>query len=235
MSQQKKAPWDRNNKYWCNYCRIFVHDNKTTRNLHDSGAKHKDNVQKFLRQIQKDEEARNQAEKKLDAQLKSIESAATISYNKDIGTHSTEAVPSATSKDKLSSSAKSTEKPLGASKKKEPVVAEADTKPSRPDDVGIVGAWQVVEEVEEVVASESQQPAHTQNLRGAEWLDQEEDTSDRLHEFDIKEMTVSNLTEHGEEETQPPPTGASDSAAMSSLFKKRRAPTNRNTRKQQKL
>ncbi|KAJ2025967.1 hypothetical protein H4S03_008744 [Coemansia sp. S3946] len=236
MSHQKKAPWDRNNKYWCNYCRIFVHDNKTTRNLHDSGTKHKDNVQKFLRQIQKDEEARNQAEKKLDAQLKSIENAATISYNKDIATHSTESAPSATSKDKVHSSAKSTEKPVGAGKKKEHVVAEADTQPSRPDDMGIAGAWQVLEEAEEdVVAGTGQQLEHAQNLRGAEWLDQEEDTSDRLHEFDIKEMTVSNFTEHTEVETQPLSTGPRDSAATSSLFKKRRAATNRNTRKQQKL
>ncbi|KAJ2097549.1 hypothetical protein GGI16_004533 [Coemansia sp. S142-1] len=236
MSHQKKAPWDRNNKYWCNYCRIFVHDNKTTRNLHDSGTKHKDNVQKFLRQIQKDEEARNQAEKKLDAQLKSIETAATISYNKDIATHSAESAPSATSKDKVHASAKSTEKPVAGGKKKEHVVAETDTQPSRPDDMGIAGAWQVVEEAEEeAVAGTGQQLEHAQNLRGAEWLDQEEDTSDRLHEFDIKEMTVSNFTEHTEVETQPLSTGPRDSAATSSLFKKRRAATNRNTRKQQKL
>ncbi|KAJ2881184.1 WW domain binding protein 4, partial [Coemansia aciculifera] len=94
---QKKAPWDRNNKYWCNYCRIFVHDNKTTRNLHDSGAKHKDNVQKFLRQIQKDEEARNQAEKKLNTQLKAIEAAATATYNKDIGKVQVETPPTSAS------------------------------------------------------------------------------------------------------------------------------------------
>ncbi|KAJ2804350.1 hypothetical protein H4S07_004247 [Coemansia furcata] len=234
MSQQKKAPWDRDNKYWCNYCRIFVHDNKTTRNLHDSGAKHKDNVQKFLRQIQKDEEARNKAEKKLDAQLKSIEDAATVIYNKDVAAHRAEAAPPAISKEKAHVSAKATEKPSGQSEKKESAVVEADTRPSRPDNVGIVGAWEVVEEVEEeAVASTSLQPAHAQNLRGSEWLDQEEDTSDRLHEFDIKEMTVSRLTEHGGEEPQAA-TVASDGAAMS-LFKKRRAATNRTTRKQQKL
>ncbi|KAJ2829436.1 hypothetical protein FBU31_002700 [Coemansia sp. 'formosensis'] len=234
MSQQKKAPWDRDNKYWCNYCRIFVHDNKTTRNLHDSGAKHKDNVQKFLRQIQKDEEARNKAEKKLDAQLKSIEDAATVIYNKDVAAHRAEAAPPAISKGKAHVSAKSTEKPSGQSEKKESAAVEADTRPSRPDNVGIVGAWEVVEEVEEeAVASTSLQPAHAQNLRGSEWLDQEEDTPDRLHEFDIKEMTVSRLTEHGDEEPQAP-TVASDGAAMS-LFKKRRAATNRATRRQQKL
>ncbi|KAJ2487138.1 hypothetical protein IWW37_005364 [Coemansia sp. RSA 2050] len=235
MSQQKKAPWDRNNKYWCNYCRIFVYDNKVTRNLHDSGAKHKENVQRFLRQIQKDEEARNQAEKKLDAQLKSIESAATIKYNKDIASSHAEAAPPVTTKSKADSSAKSTEKPSQAGKKKEPVVAEADARPSRPDNMGVVGAWEVVEEVEEetVASTSQQQPARKQNLRGAEWLDQEEDISDRLDEFDIKEMAVSKHSEHGEGELRAP-TGIDGGAAMS-LFKKRRVATNRNIRKQQKL
>ncbi|KAJ2024793.1 hypothetical protein IWW57_003604 [Coemansia sp. S610] len=234
MSQQRKAPWDRNTKYWCNYCKIFVYDNRTSRNLHDSGAKHKENVQRFLRQIQKDEEAKNQAEKKLSAQLKSIENAATIKYNKDIANSRPEPAPPVASKSKADSSAKSSDKSPHASKRKEPEVAVADAKPSRPDNMGIVGAWEVVEEVEEedVAITSQQQPERTQNQRGAEWLDQEEDTSDHLHEFDIKEMTVSKHSEHSEVEHQTA-TGTVDSAAMS-LFKKRRVTTNRNTRKQQK-
>ncbi|KAJ2794064.1 hypothetical protein H4R21_005645, partial [Coemansia helicoidea] len=26
---QRKAPWDRSNKYWCKYCSIFVFDNRS--------------------------------------------------------------------------------------------------------------------------------------------------------------------------------------------------------------
>ncbi|KAJ2744459.1 hypothetical protein GGI20_002967 [Coemansia sp. BCRC 34301] len=222
MSQQKKAPWDHNNKYWCNYCRIFVHDNKSTRNLHDSGAKHKDNVQKFLRQIQKDEEAKSKAEKKLVAQLKTIESAAAISYSKDIaaqGGATKTAVDTA-----VHPAAKSAGKNGGANAKALEPVSVVDSKPRRPDNVGVAGAWEVVEEEEEEEVREM--PVQAQSLRGAEWLEQEEnDTSDRPYEFDIKEKTVlSEAAEHG---------GGGEEAMA--LFKKRRVAANRSARKQRKL
>ncbi|KAJ2436841.1 hypothetical protein GGF42_008830, partial [Coemansia sp. RSA 2424] len=225
------APWDRNNKYWCNYCRIFVHDNKSTRSLHDSGAKHKDNVQKFLRQNQKDEEARNKAEKKLDAQLKSIESAAAISYSKDIAAQGGNNGATKVADTPVYLSAKSTEKAVAAAgslgEKAEPE-AKVDMKPIRPDNAGIAGAWEVVEEEEDDQKAKVDVPAQAKNLRGAEWLDQEEeDASDRLHEFDIKEKTVSarEAPKHGGE-------GGEDAMA---LFKRRRVATNRNTRKQRKI
>ncbi|KAI9504123.1 hypothetical protein BX070DRAFT_190787, partial [Coemansia spiralis] len=84
-SYQKKAPWDRNNKHWCQYCRIYVHDNKSSRSIHESGAKHKANVQKYLRQITKDAESKRAAEAQIAAQMEKIESAAAESYKNDMG------------------------------------------------------------------------------------------------------------------------------------------------------
>ncbi|KAJ1988209.1 hypothetical protein GGI04_006093, partial [Coemansia thaxteri] len=156
QSQQRKAPWDRSNKHWCNYCRIFVHDNKSTRALHDSGTKHKDNVQRFLRQVQKDEEASKEAEKKLSAQLKTIEKAATLSYSKDIaargGENATETgtnTQGAPSKDALAKSkvaTNQTHKPPQSSETGPALAAEANPKPNRPADIGVIGEWEVVED-----------------------------------------------------------------------------------------
>ncbi|KAJ1848694.1 hypothetical protein LPJ73_003900, partial [Coemansia sp. RSA 2703] len=84
-SSQRKAPWDRNTKYWCQYCQIFVQDNKSSRNMHDNGGKHKGNVQKYLRKIDKDSKEKDDAKEKLRTELDRIEKAAALRYSKDTG------------------------------------------------------------------------------------------------------------------------------------------------------
>ncbi|KAJ3143123.1 hypothetical protein HK100_009622 [Physocladia obscura] len=45
--------WVSNKKYYCDYCRIFVADNKLQRQHHESGLKHKGNVERHLSDIRK--------------------------------------------------------------------------------------------------------------------------------------------------------------------------------------
>ncbi|KAJ1852479.1 hypothetical protein GGH12_004393 [Coemansia sp. RSA 1822] len=225
---QKKAPWDRNNKYWCDYCRIYVFDNRSSRSQHESGTKHKENVQKFLRKIGKDAEAKILADKQLNAQLAKIEAAAAQSYSKDTGTVAPE--PAAVAKQAAPKSAKP------AHKKAVPDEPASEPKQSnRPTDIGIIGEWEVVEEVvdlpnsdrggENAIDASGDLPQNQPELRGAELLDEEDHHSGQLADFDIKEKTATTAPDPADDSIDP----------EAVVFKKRRAPVNRATRKQRKL
>ncbi|KAJ2516777.1 WW domain binding protein 4 [Coemansia sp. RSA 1939] len=144
-SHQRKAPWDRNNKYWCQYCRIYVFDNRSSRSIHESGTKHKANVQKYLRQISKDTEAKKHEEQRLASQLEKIEKAAEASYREEMNDVAYSNMPFTEPAASIDHSENNTEMSVHN------VVDDADNtgKPSqegRPADVGVVGAWEVVED-----------------------------------------------------------------------------------------
>ncbi|KAJ2362322.1 hypothetical protein H4S02_002482 [Coemansia sp. RSA 2611] len=234
-SYQRKAPWDRNNKYWCEYCRIYVYDNRTSRKQHDSGTKHKDNVEKYLRKIGKDAEAKVQAEKKLDAQLAKIDEAAARSYQQDIGASATDHTSTANATRDLQ--AGTARKPQVVQKPARAEQAEGKEQSSRPADVGIIGEWEVVEEADdlpndaagpEAAIANAGDPSQTpMELRGAELLDEEDRHSHKLAEFEIKEKTTATAESDQVDD--------GDGSAATVLFKKRRAPVNRATRKQRKI
>ncbi|KAJ2850392.1 hypothetical protein IWW36_001944 [Coemansia brasiliensis] len=219
-SYKRKAPWDRNNKYWCDYCRIYVYDNRTSRNQHESGAKHKDNVQKYLRKMGKDADAKEQAEKQLNAQLAKIEQAAAKSFQKDMGTaHSTlaAAAPTITAPKPKSSY----HKPAQSEKQSE---AAAPVQSSRPAHMGIIGEWEVVQdpmqEASGPIAPHDDLPPSPTGLRGEELLDEEDQQPQQMAEFEIKEKTVA--------------VSDTDCKESTPVFKKRRTPASRSTRKRHK-
>ncbi|KAJ2712993.1 hypothetical protein H4R19_002472 [Coemansia spiralis] len=234
----RKAPWDRTTKYWCKYCSIFVFDNRSSRTQHESGAKHRDNVQKYLRQIGKDAKAKSDAEAKLSAQLAKIEEAAAQSYRNDVG--GGDAAAAAPPAPASTTHAAPGAPPVAAAKHGS---SGTDAVPSskRPTDIGIAGAWEVVEEPDEppsppppqdgdgLATSSSAQGSgapNTAGLRGAELLDDEDHHAPQLADFEIKEKTL---------EAVPSAPGAGCDGAAEATFKKRRAPANRSTRKQRKL
>ncbi|KAJ1665325.1 WW domain binding protein 4 [Coemansia sp. RSA 1813] len=266
---QKKAPWDRNNKYWCQYCRIYVHDNRSSRSIHESGTKHKANVQKYLRQITKDTEAKRKEKQKIALQLETIEKAAEESYRKDIGVGTADGAERFT---EITDSIKTTDSPTKAvhsgidfthseEHARAAVGSSEAAQPSRPSNVGIVGAWEVVEEPEDddnltktsIVAdlsieqdSSNGRPGGGQSsldMRGAEWLDEEDqDHSHNLTDFKIKEKTVGDTSQ--DEHTGSDPDNAVQKKeetegginAAKGLFKKRRVAGNRaSSRKQRKI
>ncbi|KAF9356675.1 hypothetical protein BGX26_004911 [Mortierella sp. AD094] len=80
----KAEYWKSNAKFWCRFCKIYITDNKSTRNIHDSGTKHKENVERFLReqnQRGKDKEAETARTNK---QMEAIEKAAMKQYQLDV-------------------------------------------------------------------------------------------------------------------------------------------------------
>ncbi|KAJ1850046.1 hypothetical protein H4R99_004400 [Coemansia sp. RSA 1722] len=228
-SSQQKTPWDRSTKYWCQYCQIFVHDNKSSRRLHDTGAKHKDNVQKYLRQIDKGVREKQETEAKLRSELEKIERAATASYNKDIGSIEAQAV----AEPEKVESAKNT---ADAENQYQEVDQNQDS--SKPDNIGVIGAWEVVENPDPEPEIESSVARDTDNVdrSGSEpskfgiahnaRIDEDQGSGG----FDIKEKTVTSVQAHfkrgpdNDEVSQADP----QAATAGSLFKKRRSASNRN-------
>ncbi|KAJ2451185.1 hypothetical protein EV183_003769 [Coemansia sp. RSA 2336] len=220
-SYKRKAPWDRNTKYWCDYCRIYVYDNRTSRTQHETGAKHKNNVQKYLRKMGKDADAREQAERQLNAQLAKIEQAAAKSLQRDVGTAHTppaaKAVPEPASKPVPEPASKPVSKPAPA--QHQPTQSkEAPDQSNQPANMGIIGEWEVVEteKTDMPIASRGNPPTNPAELHGEELLD-DEDRPQLMAEFEIKEKTVEVSSTDGTEGVP--------------AFKKRRAPANRSTRK----
>ncbi|ORX66314.1 hypothetical protein DL89DRAFT_260338 [Linderina pennispora] len=234
MSQKRKAPWDRNTKYWCRYCSIFVHDNSSSRRIHESGVKHKENVQRYLRNIDETAETAAKAESALQRQLDKIEQAASDAYSKDVGS-TTASQPAA----KLPPAPpEPVEEAEPTEKQKEPAVD------SRPADIGLVGGWEVVGEEEDESAGgtrsshtaadggaatpaadepASQKPLN--QLRGSEWLDDEDVGNPEAFEVAEKTLLLRGSDSNGAHAAD------NDAAAgASGLFKKRRVGS-RNARK----
>ncbi|CAG8679808.1 6760_t:CDS:2, partial [Dentiscutata heterogama] len=70
--------WISQQKHWCQYCRIYIADNKP------QGKKHRENQEKFLRDIyRKEHESRKEAAK-TKRELERIEKAAMKQYRRDI-------------------------------------------------------------------------------------------------------------------------------------------------------
>ncbi|KAJ1748679.1 hypothetical protein LPJ79_004348 [Coemansia sp. RSA 1821] len=219
-SYKRKAPWDRNNKYWCDYCRIYVYDNRTSRNQHETGAKHKNNVQKYLRKMGKDADAKEQAEKQLNSQLAKIEQAAAKSFQRDMGTTHIPPVAKPASKPAPAPANPAPANPAPAYHKPVQSEGEIPVQSNRPANMGIIGEWEVVEDPAEKakvpIAPHDDPSSSTTELRGEELLD-EEDQPQQMAEFEITEKTAQ--------------VSSTDGSEGAPVFKKRRTPANRSTRK----
>ncbi|KAJ2787433.1 hypothetical protein GGI15_000735 [Coemansia interrupta] len=240
-SSQRKAPWDRNTKYWCQYCQIFVQDNRTSRSMHDSGAKHKGNVEKYLRKIDKASKDKDDAKEKLRAELDKIERAAAVKYSKDTGTP-TGSVETPPAKSSIVDSSAKPDDLAEVSLKKIEETAR------RPDNIGVVGAWEVVEEPEvadiATAATSSKrarspsgenEPSATTHLRGSEWLNGGHDDPQEHDTFEIKEKTIDSVYEASSSYKHTDASNSETAAEAGSIqFKKRRTASNRSTARKQR-
>ncbi|KAJ3203697.1 hypothetical protein HDU67_009987 [Dinochytrium kinnereticum] len=76
--------WVSTKKYWCDYCKMFVVDNKIGRLNHETGTKHKDRVQQYLRTLHRNEQIKEREAQKTSMLLKAIEKSAGTQYAKDM-------------------------------------------------------------------------------------------------------------------------------------------------------
>ena len=45
--------WKSSNKFWCEYCKVWMADNPTAKRIHEQGSKHRENMERFMRNIHK--------------------------------------------------------------------------------------------------------------------------------------------------------------------------------------
>lgn len=67
--------WKSQAKFWCKFCKIYVTDNKISRQNHDNGKKHKDNVSMYLRDVDrrsKADEKKTEAMKREMAKIEAV-------------------------------------------------------------------------------------------------------------------------------------------------------------------
>ncbi|KAG9292052.1 hypothetical protein G9A89_017952 [Geosiphon pyriformis] len=77
--------WVSQAKHWCRYCRIYIADNKPSRLMHENGKKHRENVERFLRDVHRREEENKKDDDKMKRELERINRAAMKQYKKDVG------------------------------------------------------------------------------------------------------------------------------------------------------
>jgi len=76
--------WISGAKFWCEYCKIYIADNKSSRGLHENGKKHKENMETFLGEMRVRNHQKELEQKDVEREMKRIEEAAERAYRKDV-------------------------------------------------------------------------------------------------------------------------------------------------------
>ncbi|KAI9101385.1 hypothetical protein DFS34DRAFT_648262 [Phlyctochytrium arcticum] len=77
--------WVSNKKFFCKYCRIYVTDNKISRQNHETGLKHKNNIAAYLQDVNKRAEEKSATNSETMAMLAQIDEAANKQYSRETG------------------------------------------------------------------------------------------------------------------------------------------------------
>nr|XP_031845376.1 WW domain-binding protein 4 isoform X1 [Nomia melanderi] len=76
--------WKSQGRKFCDFCKCWIADNKPSIDFHEGGKKHKDNVSKRLKEIHKNSAKQAKQNKKMEDDIKKMESAAMAAYLKDV-------------------------------------------------------------------------------------------------------------------------------------------------------
>ncbi|KAF4621118.1 hypothetical protein D9613_000513 [Agrocybe pediades] len=196
--------WVSKKKYFCKYCDIYIADDAPSRQQHETGLRHKGNVERFIRGIYKAGEKHKKDLEEEKREMRRVEQATAAAFAADVGAglakgHTPVASTSAAPKKPATKPSNpfanySTAQSLGyTDPDAERIAAELELKRSQ----GIAGEWQVVNLQppvgSDVHSKESEaSPADGAGLkREAEALPDEEDT----RAFKLRKKTVTGLGE----------------------------------------
>ncbi|XP_076655797.1 uncharacterized protein LOC143360643 isoform X2 [Halictus rubicundus] len=76
--------WKSQGRKFCDFCKCWIADNKPSIDFHEGGKKHKDNVGKRLKEIHKNSAKQAKQNKKMEDDIRKMESAAMAAYLKDV-------------------------------------------------------------------------------------------------------------------------------------------------------
>ncbi|KAL2914580.1 hypothetical protein HK105_205931 [Polyrhizophydium stewartii] len=76
--------WVSGKKYFCDFCRIYIQDNKASRQAHETGNRHKNNVARHLRGVHKEQDIKVKEEARTQRMLAQVERSALKQYGQDL-------------------------------------------------------------------------------------------------------------------------------------------------------
>lgn len=76
--------WVSQGNKWCDFCKIYISNNPSSIRNHELGQRHKENVQKKLADMRKENAAKEKEHKETARALEQIEAKANRSYQKDL-------------------------------------------------------------------------------------------------------------------------------------------------------
>uniref|UniRef100_A0A182SRF7 WW domain-binding protein 4 n=1 Tax=Anopheles maculatus TaxID=74869 RepID=A0A182SRF7_9DIPT len=76
--------WKSNERKYCDFCKCWIADNKSSVQFHENGKRHQMNVQKRISDISRNSYKAQQEQNKIDAELKKMNDAAMKAYMLDI-------------------------------------------------------------------------------------------------------------------------------------------------------
>ncbi|KAF9434000.1 hypothetical protein BGZ76_008716 [Entomortierella beljakovae] len=238
--------WKSNAKFWCRFCKIYITDNKSTRNIHDSGIKHKENVERFLREQNQRSRDKEFETARLNKEMEAIERAAMKGFQKDIEDglaqpsasykKSTPAsipsysVPGIPASELSSSEPSSDTKPESAGKDSGESEGKAETtettgKIERSENVGQPGEWEtVIAPVPRVVSrlerGKGRNESDDTNENGKHYIVGADDEDDAADPEDLREFKIVEKTYPVETEIPGKDGKADDGEPV--VFKKRK-------------
>ncbi|KZT66389.1 hypothetical protein DAEQUDRAFT_652399, partial [Daedalea quercina L-15889] len=77
--------WVSHKKYFCKYCNIYIADDVPSRRQHESGLRHKGNVERFVRGLYKEGERRKHDLEEEKREMARVEQATQAAYAQDVG------------------------------------------------------------------------------------------------------------------------------------------------------
>ncbi|KAI0779355.1 hypothetical protein C8Q74DRAFT_1157605, partial [Fomes fomentarius] len=153
--------WVSHKKYLCKYCNIYIADDAPSRRQHETGLRHKGNVERFVRGLYKAGEKRKQDMEEEKREMARIEKAASAAFAQDVSTGLAKAGSSGSP---IASSSTATAAPKTAAPKPsnpfanystaeslgftDPDAERAKAEAERRQTQGVAGEWQVVEIVQ---------------------------------------------------------------------------------------
>lgn len=70
--------WVSKGKYYCTYCKVYIADDKPSRQHHETGGRHKGNLERYIRDIYKKGAQAEKEKKQAEREMKAINAASPL-------------------------------------------------------------------------------------------------------------------------------------------------------------
>ncbi|KAI8929179.1 hypothetical protein BC831DRAFT_445003 [Entophlyctis helioformis] len=86
MSGSSNARWGKDAMYYCDFCKIYVQNNKASKQAHETANRHKNSVARHLRDVHRKQDRKARDDAKTQRLLEQVERSALQQYGQDVAT-----------------------------------------------------------------------------------------------------------------------------------------------------